>query len=217
MDNDPDGHQLKVLGPHLGPPASRQGAAPSETLSNFKTIGATPAPGLSQPSNGLGRRRAARHRVNRYRLGVLALDAMMPGALAGMPRTGVQRAWLLPVAKSPKRLGATNDCTLQQCAANRALVPFASLHPDGAWRAELSRLRAAGIAGIKMRLALQMDAPCHAFQRCSMLEACERAHLVVVNCSHFDDEVGSWCPGGASRAARGRQDVPAVSISGRRP
>jgi hypothetical protein len=214
MDHDPEGHQLKVPGPPDGHDNGRDSWLPV-------VISKPTTPHLRQAfhpaSNGHRHLVAARHRVNRYGLGVLALDAMMPGALAGMPRTGVQRAWLLPVAKSPKRLGATNDCTLQQCAANRALVPFASLHPDGAWRAELSRLRAAGIAGIKMRLALQMDAPCHAFQRCSMLEACERAHLVVVNCSHFDDEVGSWCPGGASRAARGRQDVPAVSISGRRP
>lgn len=72
------------------------------------------------------------------------------GLLAHMDESGVDRAVLCPVATKPSQAGPINTWLLGQ--QNPRLIPFGAIHPhqlDAA--AELERLEAAGVYGLKLQ------------------------------------------------------------------
>lgn len=66
-----------------------------------------------------------------------------------MDRAGIDRSVLLPVATNPRQVSAINDLAMQ--ADDPRLIHFGCIHPAMPdWQAELGRIAAAGVLGIKL-------------------------------------------------------------------
>lgn len=122
---------------------------------------------------------------------------------ASMARTGIERAWMLPVATKPKRVRETNDWVLATCAANPQFTPFATIHArDPQWREELDRVIAAGARGVKLHVQLQLqEGSKHLLsdEMMAVFEALERADVLMITCTFFADEIGTGRPGASLR------------------
>ena len=66
---------------------------------------------------------------------------------AYLKANGVDRMVCQNIAVSPRTMRSVNDFAIS--SADDFVLSFGSVHPDGDWRAELNRLAAAGIRGIK--------------------------------------------------------------------
>lgn len=86
------------------------------------------------------------------------LDGTVKGLLASMDRSGVTMSVLCPIATKPEQVESINTWTAS--AAGPRLVPFGTMHPaypDP--EAEVERMVALGIKGIKLHPEFQSFAP----------------------------------------------------------
>ncbi len=80
-------------------------------------------------------------------------DGTETGLRASMRQAGIALSVILPVATHPRQVVKVNDASLRinEQTANTGLMSFGCMHPDFEdWHAELGRIRAAGIRGIKL-------------------------------------------------------------------
>ena len=76
------------------------------------------------------------------------LDGTVAGLVAAMKRGGVDRSVMLQIATKPSQNHTVNTWAIER--REPELIPFGSVHPDGAdWASELKRLADAGIKGVK--------------------------------------------------------------------
>ena len=97
---------------------------------------------------------AALSRVSRTRP---FTDGTAAALQASMKRAGVDRSVLLPVATKPAQVPGINDAAAQiNSRGEGGLLSFGGIHPEFAdWRAELNRIAALGIPGIKIHPVYQ--------------------------------------------------------------
>lgn len=85
-------------------------------------------------------------------------DGTNQGLLSSMARAGIDCSVVLPVATNPKQVRKVNDAAAavnEQCGQG-GLLSFGCIHPDCEdWHAELGRLAAMGIRGIKIHPVYQ--------------------------------------------------------------
>ena len=80
------------------------------------------------------------------------------GLLTSMTRSGIRYSVLLPVAKTPNKVGSTNDWVKNVTMKYQQLIPFGTIHPNYPHKErELDRLHQWGFKGVKMHLYLQSD------------------------------------------------------------
>lgn len=74
----------------------------------------------------------------------------VPEFLDFLKAEGVDKAVILSIATNPRQMHAVNDFAISLLEVPQ-LIPFGSIHPEAPdWEAELERLAAAGIKGIKL-------------------------------------------------------------------
>ena len=77
-------------------------------------------------------------------------DGTVGGLVRSMAEAGVDHCVTLPVATNPMKLRSMNDAAIA-CNGNDGLICFGAIHPDASdWKAELHRIKAAGLRGIKL-------------------------------------------------------------------
>lgn len=77
-----------------------------------------------------------------------SLDGTIASLVASMKRAGVDRSVMLQIATKPSQNRTVNTWAIERNEPE--LIPFGSVHPDGAdWADELKRLADAGIKGVK--------------------------------------------------------------------
>jgi len=115
-------------------------------------------------------------------------DGTVGGLLASMDRASIDRAVVCNIATNARQMSRVNDFAIATAHEQPRLIPFGSLHPeatDTEMDAELDRLQAAGIAGIKIHpdyVKVNIDAP--AFS--PILARCEARGMIVVTHAGFD-------------------------------
>lgn len=188
---------------HVYPPevarliaANYQVGQPGAPFSPEMAAAVAPAGGLSNPP--------PRPRLTEHpKQGDLPRVGTLDDTTASMSRTGIERAWMLPVATKAKRVRETNDWVLATCAANPQFTPFATLHArDPQWREELDRVVAAGARGVKLHVQLQLqEGSKHLLseEMMNVFEAIERADVLMITCTFFADEIGTGRPGASLR------------------
>jgi predicted TIM-barrel fold metal-dependent hydrolase len=78
-------------------------------------------------------------------------DGTCAGLRASLTRAGIDRAVMQPVATKPTQVAAINTWAIAHHDPVNGLACFGVLHPaDDAWPAEIERLAAAGVPGIKL-------------------------------------------------------------------
>ena len=85
-------------------------------------------------------------------------DGTETGLIASMQRAGIGLSVILPVATSPRQVVRINDASIaiNERTEETGLLAFGCMHPDYEdWRAELGRIRAAGVPGIKLHPVYQ--------------------------------------------------------------
>lgn len=146
----------------------------------------------------------------------LPLAGTLPTTVASMERTGIGRAWMLPVATNPRRVVETNDWVFETCAANPQFVPFATLHArDPGWRDELARVAAAGARGVKLHVAMQLQEDSDHLlsdEMSALFEALQEANLTLVTCTFFPKEIGSGEPGVSLRLLEVLANFPRLRV-----
>lgn len=114
-------------------------------------------------------------------------DGTDAGLLASMQRSGVDCSVVLPVATNPLKVASMNSAILA-IPPNERLIRFGAMHPDAPdWRAELGRLAAEGVRGIKLHPIYQgvdIDDP----RSLRILERAGELGLIVV--MHAGDDIG---------------------------
>jgi hypothetical protein len=76
-------------------------------------------------------------------------DGTIAGLITSMDRNGIDRSVVAPVATKPSQVAAINDWIVS--LDRERIVPFGAMHPDFADpAAEMTRLAASGIRGIKL-------------------------------------------------------------------
>lgn len=114
-------------------------------------------------------------------------DGTVNGLIASMDKAGISRSVVCNIATNARQMQKVNDFAIS-CAQNNRLIPLGSLHPDAtaeAMDAELNRLAAAGLAGIKIHpdyVHVEIDSP--AFE--PILARCEARGMLVVTHAGFD-------------------------------
>lgn len=114
-------------------------------------------------------------------------DGTIDGLIASMDTAGITRSVVCNIATNARQMTKVNDFAIS-CTQNPRLIPLGSLHPDATGAemdAELDRLAAAGIAGIKIHpdyVHTEIDAP--AFE--PILARCEARGMLVVTHAGFD-------------------------------
>lgn len=149
-------------------------------------------------------------------LSQLPMAGTLPTTVAAMDRTGIERAWMLPVATNPKRVVETNDWVFETCAANPRFVPFATLHArDPGWREELARAVTAGARGVKLHVAMQLQEDSEHLvsdEMSTIFEALQTADLTLVTCTFFPKEIGSGQPGVSLRLLEVLDNFPRLRV-----
>lgn len=85
-------------------------------------------------------------------------DGTIAGLVAVMDRSGVDRSVIAPVATKPSQVRTINDWAMS--LVSDRLIPFGAMHPDFSDpAAELERLAAGGVRGIKLHSQNQDFAP----------------------------------------------------------
>ena len=83
-------------------------------------------------------------------------DGTAEGLQASMARAGIELSVVLPVATNPVKVGKMNDVSIAMNAQGGSLHYFGCMHPDAEdWHAELARIAAAGVKGIKLHPVYQ--------------------------------------------------------------
>ncbi len=114
-------------------------------------------------------------------------DGTVGDLIASMDKAGITRSVVCNIATNAHQMPKVNDFAIQT-ASNPRLIPLGSLHPEATeadMDAELARLSAAGIPGIKLHpdyVHTEIDAP--AFE--PILARCEARGMLVVTHAGFD-------------------------------
>ncbi|MBQ9251032.1 MAG: amidohydrolase family protein [Clostridia bacterium] len=117
-------------------------------------------------------------------------DGTAAGLSARERAAGVEMAWVQPVATNPAKLSHMNDFVLQinENTGETGLLSFGAMHPASPdWEAELERLKAAKVPGIKLHPPYQgvdIDAP----RSLAVLKKCRELGLMVL--IHSGEDVG---------------------------
>lgn len=138
-------------------------------------------------------------------------DATAAGLEADMAQRGIDYSVVLPVATNPDKVPHMNDASAARNGRGK-LLHFGAMHPDfPGWHAELGRIAALGLKGIKIHPVYQgVDIDDIRYLR--ILERCADLGLMVV--AHSGDDIGF--PGVVRcDPARGRRaliQVPGVKL-----
>ena len=114
-------------------------------------------------------------------------DGTVNGLIASMDRAGITRSVVCNIATNARQMRKVNDFAIES-ASDPRLIPLGSLHPDATpedMDAELDRLAAAGLAGIKIHpdyVHTEIDSP--AFE--PIFARCEARGMLVVTHAGFD-------------------------------
>ena len=114
-------------------------------------------------------------------------DGTVAGLIASMDRAGITASVICNIATNPRQMKKVNDFAIA-CKDHPRLIPLGSVNPEATEEeisAELDRLRAAGIAGIKIHpdyMKVEMDS--HSFT--PIFKACEERNLLVITHAGFD-------------------------------
>lgn len=114
-------------------------------------------------------------------------DGTVAGLIASMDKARIDRSVVCNIATNPRQMKKVNDFALS-CKENPRLIPLGSLNPEATadeLQAELDRLKAAGIVGIKIHpdyMKVEIDAP--AFT--PIFEACAAKNMFVITHAGFD-------------------------------
>ena len=114
-------------------------------------------------------------------------DGTVNGLIASMDKAGISRSVVCTIATNARQMQKVNDFAIS-CAQNNRLIPLGSLHPDATAEdmdAELNRIAAAGLAGVKIHpdyVHVEIDSP--AFE--PILARCEARGMLVVTHAGFD-------------------------------
>ena len=138
--------------------------------------------------DALAPRAIAQLTINAAASGYVPLtDGTVYGLTASMEKAGITRSVVCNIATNARQMTKVNDFAIS-CAGNPRLIPLGSLHPDATAEdmdAELNRLAAAGLAGIKIHpdyVHVEIDSP--AFE--PILARCEERGMLVVTHAGFD-------------------------------
>ena len=138
--------------------------------------------------DALAPRAIAQLTINAAASGYVPLtDGTVNGLIASMDTAGITRSVVCNIATNARQMTKVNDFAIS-CAQNNRLIPLGSLHPDATAEdmdAELNRLAAAGLAGIKIHpdyVHVEIDSP--AFE--PILARCEARGMLVVTHAGFD-------------------------------
>lgn len=114
-------------------------------------------------------------------------DGTVAGLIASMDRAGITRSVICNIATNPRQMKKVNDFAIA-CKKDPRLIPLGSVNPEAAGgeiAAELDRLKAAGIPGIKLHpdyMKVEIDSK--AFT--PILTACAERNLFVITHAGFD-------------------------------
>ncbi len=79
-----------------------------------------------------------------------ATNGTLDGLRSSMEEAGIGLSLLLPIAQKPEQTPVINDCAIEN-DKKQGFRSFGSVHPDFPdWQSELTRLKAAGLMGIKL-------------------------------------------------------------------
>ncbi len=138
--------------------------------------------------DALAPRAIAQLTINAAASGYIPLtDGTVNGLIASMDTAGITRSVVCNIATNAHQMHKVNDFAIF-CTQNNRLIPLGSLHPDAtaeAMDAELNRLAAAGLAGIKIHpdyVHVEIDSP--TFE--PILARCEARGMLVVTHAGFD-------------------------------
>lgn len=85
------------------------------------------------------------------------LDGTNAGLLASMRRSGVDKSVIMPIATKPSQVRSINSWAKEINSQYEDLICFGTLHPkQDDWFAEIARLKADGIPGIKLHPDYQL-------------------------------------------------------------
>ena len=83
-------------------------------------------------------------------------DGTAEGLRASMARAGIDLSVVLPVATNPAKVSKMNDVSIAANAQQSSLHYFGCMHPEAEdWHAELGRIAAAGLKGVKLHPVYQ--------------------------------------------------------------
>ncbi|NLF38584.1 amidohydrolase family protein, partial [bacterium] len=129
-----------------------------------------------------------------------------------MRRNGIHRSVALPVATKPEHVPSINRHVITNLMRHEELVCFGALHPlFTEWRAEIPRLKDAGIKGVKLHAEFQqfaIDAPA----MMPVYRALADAGLVLM--MHMGEEYFARCESRATPAmlARVLEQAPGLKV-----
>ncbi len=107
--------------------------------------------------DGLAARALATMEAFAARNGIRAAEQATVSALrASMQRNGIAYAVTLPVATRAEQVASVNRFVIEELRHEPGMLCFGALHPQcAAWEAEIARLAAAGIKGVKFHPEFQ--------------------------------------------------------------
>lgn len=114
-------------------------------------------------------------------------NGTVSGLKASMKTGGIDRSVVLPVATNPLKVSRINDLSIE-LTDKEGLIYFGCIHPDTEdWHAELGRIAAAGLKGIKIHPIYQgVDIDDIRFLR--ILDRAAELGLIVL--MHAGDDIG---------------------------
>ena len=114
-------------------------------------------------------------------------DGTASGIRGSMVRAGVEWSVVLPVATNPAKVGSVNDLSIRQTGRD-GLIYFGCAHPDApGMRAELGRIAAAGLKGVKLHPVYQ-GADIDDLRFLRILDRAGELGLAVI--THAGDDIG---------------------------
>ena len=114
-------------------------------------------------------------------------DGTVAGLLHSMDRAAIHRSVICNIATNPRQMKKVNDFAIS-LQSNSRLIPLGSVHPHaacGELTAELDRLKAAGIPGIKIHpdyMGVEIDNPIFT----PIFNFCAEWNLFVITHAGFD-------------------------------
>ncbi len=134
-------------------------------------------------------------------------DGTLNGLKASMTRAGIDISLVMPVATKVSQVPHINDSALRinQSFDQSGILSFGSMHPAYEdYKAEMSRLKASGIKGIKLHPPYQ-GVPFDDIRYCRILEEAGRLGLIVLIHAGIDIGLPEACfamPGMIARAIK---------------
>ncbi len=114
-------------------------------------------------------------------------DATMNGLLRSTRNSGIDLSVVQPVATNPNKVSSINDLSIT-LSKQENLLYFGCIHPDMPdWEAEMNRIAAAGIKGIKIHPFFQ-DTNIVDIRYLRILEKAGQLGLIVL--THAGDDIG---------------------------